>query len=297
MSTTTKVRLFQNKHLLKPNAEDHRNSWEHLEGYETTPSKDFRLVWQQEFEGKPSCKEVLGTLALIKPWHRAGVATGTGDVIAIDDECWMIGTSQVERVVFDLSAPKTLNQYRYDYDANTSDAAYLPGHLLKIADDLQIPYGYEGGVCRHGSHKGESSFERGTPRNHETALLHPDYLAGEAAREFVDVLGELAVKEKVNAVIPQLLEEVPVSTNDLRQAIGLCETLEFDEQEQRREEIDEIGYRLQHILRHDMEEVAHYLAPLMHEAGVTSAKLEEVEATLKEYAPIEKQGMELEAGI
>ena len=297
MSTTTKVRMFQNKHLLKPEAVDWRLSWEHLLGHKTVEPKDFRQVWQQEFDEKPSCLEVLGTLALVQPWERAGVVIGSGDVISIGDECWMIGKGKVERVDFDLSAPKTLNRYRYDYGVSISDAAHLPSHLHKIADSLQIPYGYEGAACHHGSHKGEASFERGKPRNYELSLLHPDYLVGDAAKEFVAALEELSAKEKLSEVIPQLLEEVPLNTADLRWAVNQCDALEFDEQEQRREDIEEINSKLLRIFEHDTEEACHYLAPLLHKGWITIPQLEEVEETLKEYAPIEKQGMELEVGI
>jgi len=88
-----------------------------------------------------------------------------------------------------------------------------------ICEDLSIPIGFLGEPGRHGSHKGDSSFDPGATNQYDFPYLHPQFLKGEPAKDFVRLLVELVDDtDQWEQIEKYLGENTPVLMKDLESA-------------------------------------------------------------------------------
>ena len=141
------------------------------------------------------------------PLDKGTVAVVDGEAYFLDHES---GYKFVE-VDFDTEHIKDAVHVKYGSYVDYSDAAQIQRSFTFAFEGLDIPIGYEGEPGYHGSSKGISDFEPTATNEYARCYLHPQFLKGEAAQEFVGLLGELWNAARGKEIMEYLRENYPVT--------------------------------------------------------------------------------------
>ncbi|MCL2078739.1 MAG: hypothetical protein FWH17_02725 [Oscillospiraceae bacterium] len=148
------------------------------------------------------------------PLQKSDIAVVDGTPYFLDQES---GYKFVE-VDFDTSAIKDAVHVEYGRYVSLDEAAPIPRTFAIICESLDIPIGYEGEPGYHGSSKGISDFERSSPNDHARCYLHPQFMKGEKARDFIGLLTQLSQTDFWGEIAGYLRENQPVYMGDLEAA-------------------------------------------------------------------------------
>jgi hypothetical protein len=148
------------------------------------------------------------------PLEKGTIAVVDGTAYFLDRES---GYKFVE-VDFNTAGIKDAIHVKYGEYVDYSEAAQIQRSFVFAFEGLDIPIGYEGEPGYHGSSKGISSFEPKAPNDYSRCYLHPHFLKGEAAQEFVSLLHELWYAERGKEIMEYLRENYPVTMKDLEAA-------------------------------------------------------------------------------
>jgi len=184
----------------------------------------FPKNYVREWSGEPNVdnlETLFGCLMLNPPDDYRGGPLDKSDIVVINGEVYFLDREsgyKFEPVDFDTSGIKDAIHVEYGYYVNTRGAESISRKMAVVCGELDIPIGYFSESDYHGSHKGESSFDPSSNYSYAPAHLHPQFLRGADARDFITLLTELASTERWLEIKEFLIESRPVYRQDLESA-------------------------------------------------------------------------------
>ena len=181
-------------------------------------TKHYCREWTGELE-TGDLQSLCGMLMLNPPDGYHGGPLGKTDIVVLDGAAYFLDNAprgfEFHEVDFDTAGIKNVIRVEYGYGINTDGAVPLSRNLTAICVDLDIPIGSYSEPDYHGSHKGETSFDRRIHDQNFTAYLHPQFLRGDEARAFVGLLTELSAHYEWPRMVEILRDCYPVFQQDL----------------------------------------------------------------------------------
>lgn len=205
---------------LNPYRKDYQDVKEYVDFYGMQPKPEAYLL---DWEGDCGTNDLMKIYAMSHLEPVDGMPKlEYGDMVVNGDGCFFLtremargGTFQPVDS-FDPAMIKKAPQCRFGYDLTDYDRIGMPSQLLKVADELEIPYGYDGYPDYHGSRKGEQSFEKGSYEDHQSpCYLHPAYYSGQKGEQFIQRLTALTRLTVWDEVLADLKNNKPVLLQDL----------------------------------------------------------------------------------
>ena len=212
------IEIYKYKKTVEPEVREH-GMFEFFGMNDGPLPKNYVREWSGELP-TDNLDTLCGKFFLNPPDDYNGGSFEKGTIAVVDGTAYFLdhdsGYKFVE-VDFDTAEIKNAVHVKYgniDYSA----AAQIQRSFAFAFEGLDIPIGYEGEPGHHGSSKGISEFEPSAPNAHARCYLHPQFLNGEAAHEFVFLLHELWNAERGKEIMEYLRENYPVTMNDLETA-------------------------------------------------------------------------------
>lgn len=211
------IRIYK----LNPYRKDYQDVKEYVNFYGMQPKPEAYLL---DWEGDCRTNDLLKVYAMSHLEPVDGMPKlEYGDVVMNGDGCFFLTRGCMARGgtfqpvdSFDPAMIKKAPQCRFGYDLTYRDRTGMPSHLLKVADELDIPYGYDGYPDYHGSRKGEQSFEKGSYEDHQSpCYLHPAYYSGQKGEQFIQRLTALTRLTVWDEVLADLKNNKPVLLQDI----------------------------------------------------------------------------------
>jgi len=182
--------------------------------------KNYVREWAGELDSG-NLETLCGRFMLNPPKDYHGGPLEKGDIAVVDGKAHFLDRESGYKFVdvdFDTSDIKNAVHVDYGYYVDTDGAKVMSNKLAAICGELNIPLGYFSEPDYHGSHKGESSFDPSSVDSYATAYLHPQFLKGDEARDYIGLLIELLWSERWPEIKEYLSESYPVYHRDLEKA-------------------------------------------------------------------------------
>jgi len=182
--------------------------------------KNYVREWAGELNSG-NLETLCGRFMLNPPEGYHGGPLEKSDIAVVDGEAYFLDRESGYKFVdvdFDTSGIKPSIHVDYGRYVAVDEAAPIPRAFANVCDSLLIPIGYLGEPGYHGSSKGISDFNHLSHSEFEPCYLHPQFMKGEEAREFVGLLKELTETDRWGQIAGYLRENYPVYMSDLETA-------------------------------------------------------------------------------
>ena len=162
-----------------------------------------------------------GRLMLEPPKDYYGGDIKNGDIAVVNGTAYFMdhesGAKFVE-VNCDVSGARQAQHPKYGWFVDINGAETITDELAAVCVDHGIPCGYLGEQGRGGVYNDNRPFLPGASDGTNLNFLHPEFMKGEEAREFIALLTELSGAEQWAHVSAFLYERYPINMDDLREA-------------------------------------------------------------------------------
>ena len=182
--------------------------------------KNYVREWAGELESN-SLDLLCGKFFLNPPEGYHGGPLDKSDIVVMEDTAYFLERNsgyKFTEVTFDTSEIKNAIHVDYGRYVSVDDAASIPRTDAIAYNSLDIPIGYLGEPGYHGSSKGISDFSSFSHHDSEPCYLHPQFLAGDDARDFVSLFKNLLKSERWPEIADYLRENTPIYMSDLESA-------------------------------------------------------------------------------
>jgi len=165
-----------------------------------------------------------GRLMLDTPADYHGGNIKNGDIAVVDGQPYYFdrleGSKFIELDAFDTESIRSATHVKYGWFVDAKGAEAISNDTAIICEDIDVPIGYLGKESVGGVYNDRRAFLPGVGYEENLNFLHPQFLIGEEAREFIGLVEELADVEidRWQKVSKFLCERSPITLQDLQDA-------------------------------------------------------------------------------
>jgi hypothetical protein len=167
---------------------------------------------------------ISGRLLLDTPADYHGGALKNGDIAVVNGQPYYLdqysGHKFVELDSFDTSGIRQAIHAEYGWFVDLEEARPISNELADVCENIGVPCGYYGKQSANGSFSSDRPFLPGTGEEENLNFLHPQFLKGDEAQPFVELLTELSETEGTQwrEISVYLRERSPITLQDLQDA-------------------------------------------------------------------------------
>jgi len=179
--------------------------------------------WEGEMRG-PLPLTISGTLMLEPPSDYHGGSINNGDIVIVYGQPYyydqLEGSKFIEIDDFDADSVRRARHVPYGWYVDAKEALPISCEIANVCHDIGIPCGHLGKYSRGGSYNESRPFLPGVSGEEQLNFLHPQFLKGDKARDFIELLTELNdvdVQPWMN-ISQYLQERIPITMQDLQDA-------------------------------------------------------------------------------
>jgi hypothetical protein len=163
-----------------------------------------------------------GRLMLQTPENYHGGDIKNGDIAVVDGKPFFFdkleGSKFVELDSFDSGSVRTARHFPYGWFVDIKGAEPLSDIQAFMCSDIGIPCGHLGEQSAGGVYNDKRPFLPSTASGEQSYFLHPQFLQGEEAREFIGLLTDLSGTDRWHNIFDYLHERAPLTVQDLQDA-------------------------------------------------------------------------------
>jgi hypothetical protein len=165
-----------------------------------------------------------GRLMLDPPADYYGGGIKNGDIAVVDGQPFyydkLEGSRFIEMDAFDTAGIRQAVHVKYGWFVDIKDAEAVSDNFAFLCNEISVPCGYLGEQSSKGVYNDRRPFLPGNNSEDYLHFLHPQFLKGNEARDFISLLTELSdteVQQWIN-ISNYLRERTPISLQDLQDA-------------------------------------------------------------------------------
>ena len=165
-----------------------------------------------------------GRLMMDPPSDYLGGEIKNGDIAVVDGQPYYFdrleGSKFIELDAFDTESIRQAVHVKYGWFVDARGAEAISNDTAIICEDIDVPIGYLGKESVGGVYNDRRAFLPGVGYEESLNFLHPQFLTGDEAREFIGLVEELADVEidRWYKVSEFLSERSPITLQDLQDA-------------------------------------------------------------------------------
>ena len=165
---------------------------------------------------------ISGRLYTDRKHNYRGKHIKNGDIAVVDGKPYYFdsleGSKFIEIDSFDGSNARAAIQVNFGWPVDISEAVEISDSLAVACDKIDVPFGFRGESHISGIFADMSEDLAESGEGNRLILLHPEFLKGDEAQDFADLLEKLSQTEGWQDIVGYLRERSPVTIRDLEDA-------------------------------------------------------------------------------